>query len=49
MIVGGKRYVGQYKNNKMHGKGVSLVFLYLQTFYWKDGKKYEGDYVNGVK
>ena len=26
--------------NKMHGKGV---------FTWKDGRKYEGEYVNDLK
>lgn len=49
-MIGGKRYVGQYKNNLMHGKGVNLFFLnYIQIFYWNDGKRYDGDYVNGVK
>jgi len=30
-------YSGQWKDNKMHGRGV---------FTWPDGKKYEGEYLN---
>jgi hypothetical protein len=33
---GGKVYDGEWKNNKMNGKG---------TLTWADGKKYEGNFV----
>ena len=33
-------YEGEWKNNKMHGKGI---------FTWKDGRRYEGEYVNDKK
>jgi hypothetical protein len=35
-----REYTGDWKNNKMDGKGV---------FTWMDGRKYEGDYVNDKK
>jgi hypothetical protein len=34
---GGKIYEGQWKDNKMNGKGV---------FRWPDGRKYEGEFAN---
>jgi len=33
-----KRYVGEYLDDKKHGFG---------TFEWGNGKKYEGEWVNG--
>lgn len=33
-------YEGEWKNNKMHGKGI---------FTWRDGRRYEGEYVNDKK
>ena len=36
----GRKYIGQWANNKMHGKGV---------FTWPDGRYYEGDYFDDVK
>ena len=36
----GDKYVGDWKNNKNHGKG---------TYIWKSGNKYEGDWVNDKK
>ncbi|GMH40083.1 hypothetical protein BSKO_07987 [Bryopsis sp. KO-2023] len=38
--VGGNKYLGEWKNNKKHGKG---------TFVYKNGDKYEGDWVNGKR
>lgn len=35
-----REYSGQWKNNKMHGKGV---------FTWSDGRKYDGEYVEDIK
>jgi len=36
----GDRYVGEWKNNKKHGKGI---------FTWADGRIYEGNYKDGKK
>jgi len=36
----GRKYVGDWSENKMHGKGV---------FSWEDGRKYEGDYYDDKK
>ena len=36
----GRRYEGEYQNDKMHGKG---------TFTWQDGKKYVGDWEDGKR
>lgn len=36
----GRKYMGNWENNNMHGHGV---------FLWPDGRKYEGDYVNDKK
>jgi hypothetical protein len=36
----GREYVGEWKDNKMHGKGVLV---------WPDGKRYEGEYVEDKK
>ena len=33
----GETYTGEWKDNKMHGKGI---------FTWKDGRKYDGEYVD---
>lgn len=38
-FAGGAKYVGQAKNNKMHGSG---------TLTFPDGSSYEGQFVNGV-
>ena len=35
-----KRYEGDWKDNNMHGKGI---------YTWKDGRKYEGEYLNDKK
>ena len=34
----GRKYEGQYENDKKHGEG---------TFYWADGRKYIGGWKNG--
>ena len=34
----GRKYVGQYKNDKKEGYG---------EFEWSDGKKYKGNWLNG--
>ena len=34
----GRRYEGEYKDDKKEGEGV---------FYWPDGRKYEGGWKNG--
>jgi len=36
----GRDYIGQWKTNKMHGKGV---------FKWSDGRRYEGEYIEDKK
>lgn len=36
--VDGRKYEGQYKGDKKHGKGV---------FTWPDGRKYDGNWSNG--
>jgi hypothetical protein len=36
----GRKYEGEWKNNKMHGKG---------TFTWSDGRKYVGEYIEDKK
>ena len=36
----GRKYEGQWMNNKMHGKG---------NFSWADGKKYIGEYQEDKK
>ncbi len=36
----GRKYLGQWVNNKMHGKGI---------FTWPDGRVYEGDYYDDKK
>ena len=32
----GARYIGDFKENMIHGKG---------KYTWKDGKSYEGDWI----
>jgi hypothetical protein len=34
----GRKYDGQYLNDKKHGKGV---------YIWSDGRKYDGEWANG--
>lgn len=34
----GRKYVGQYLDDKKHGEG---------TFEWPDGRKYKGSWQNG--
>ena len=36
----GRKFVGTWKANQMHGNGV---------FTWEDGKKYEGEYMDDKK
>jgi len=36
----GRKYEGEWRNNKMHGKG---------TFVWADGRKYIGEYIDDKK
>jgi hypothetical protein len=36
----GREYSGEWKDNKMHGKGI---------FSWKDGRRYEGEYIDDKK
>ncbi len=36
----GKKYVGDYKNDKKEGKG---------TYSWPDGREYDGEWKNGVQ
>jgi hypothetical protein len=36
--IDGRKYVGDYKNDKKHGHGV---------FHWPDKRKYEGFWKNG--
>ena len=40
MWADGRRYEGEWKNNKMHGKG---------SFTWADGRIYVGEYVDDKK
>lgn len=39
-MLDGRKYDGQWFNNKMHGKGI---------FSWPDGKKYIGQYLEDKK
>jgi hypothetical protein len=32
-----REYEGDWRDNKMHGKGI---------FLWKDGRRYEGEYID---
>ena len=34
----GRKYEGEYFNDKKHGFGI---------YYWADGRRYEGEWVNG--
>jgi hypothetical protein len=34
----GRRYEGQYLNDKKHGYGI---------YYWTDGRRYEGNWFEG--
>ena len=34
----GRKYTGEYKDDKKHGKGV---------FIWPDGRKYDGEWKEG--
>lgn len=36
----GRRFDGDWRNNKMHGSGL---------FTWSDGRRYEGEYVDDKK
>jgi len=36
----GRKYIGEWKNNKMSGNGV---------YSWPDGRRYEGEYVDDKK
>lgn len=36
----GRKYEGQWKNNKMEGYGI---------FTWPDGRRYEGEYIDDKK
>ena len=38
--VDGRRYVGQYRNDKKEGFGV---------YYWLDGRRYEGEWQDGKR
>ena len=36
----GRRYEGDWQNNKMHGKG---------KYFWPDGRSHEGEYLDDKK
>tara|TARA_B110000908_G_C10081327_1_gene369717 strand:+ start:277 stop:849 length:573 start_codon:yes stop_codon:yes gene_type:complete len=36
----GSKYVGEYKDNKMHGEG---------TYTWANGDRYDGEFKNGLR
>ena len=40
LFSNGNRYIGEYKDNQMHGRG---------EFYWTNGNIYKGDYKDGMR